>query len=98
MLVIGTTSKRHLLKDMGITEVFTASLTMPNVKPDEAIHVLSQLGLFEDEEVESVCRTINTELPIKRLLMMTEMAQQGRDGTLADRFTQCITDYMMSGF
>eukprot|EP01094_Clydonella_sp_ATCC50884_P021420 TRINITY_DN4712_c0_g1_i1.p1 TRINITY_DN4712_c0_g1~~TRINITY_DN4712_c0_g1_i1.p1 ORF type:complete len:852 (-),score=335.25 TRINITY_DN4712_c0_g1_i1:305-2518(-) len=98
LFVIGTTSKKRLLADMGCVEVFSATLTMPNVRPQEAPRVLQKLNLFSEAEMGAVAESILSPIPIKRLLMVAEMAKQGKHGSVAERFQQCITDYMMSGF
>eukprot|EP01102_Stenamoeba_stenopodia_P014537 TRINITY_DN4836_c0_g1_i1.p1 TRINITY_DN4836_c0_g1~~TRINITY_DN4836_c0_g1_i1.p1 ORF type:complete len:740 (-),score=208.35 TRINITY_DN4836_c0_g1_i1:138-2357(-) len=94
LLVIGTTSNARILEEMEFMDAFNAVIRVPSVASgDEVKNVLKELNVFTPTELEIASNSIFGEIPIKKLLMITEMARQGEEGTRAERFIQCMEDY-----
>mmetsp|Transcript_18752 Transcript_18752/g.72318 ORF Transcript_18752/g.72318 Transcript_18752/m.72318 type:complete len:737 (-) Transcript_18752:52-2262(-) len=95
MLVVGTTSRKQVMSDMGLLDVFHTSLHVPLVSPgDELTRVLSSLDLFPSSELPAVVRTVVQALPVKKLLLIAEMARQVPPGPdRAAKFTACVQQF-----
>lgn len=94
LLVIGTTSNVKVLEEMEFGDAFNAVLHVPNViSGSEVKSVLSNLEVFAANELEIVSNSVFGDVPIKKLLMITEMARQGPETGRAERFIQCMEDY-----
>ena len=95
LFLIGTTSSRATLASMGLLDIFNATITVPCVSPgEEIIKVLESLDVFSANDLDVIGKSCIFPIPIKKLLMITEMAQHGgpADG-LGLRFVQCMKDY-----
>jgi vesicle-fusing ATPase len=95
LLVIGTTSTKEVLKGMEMTAVFNAMLSVPSVNGgDEAVKVLRELGGFSDEELSRLKSVFKGALPVKKLIMIAEMALQSTNrDSVVERFIECMADY-----
>jgi len=94
LLVIGTTSNARILEEMEFMDAFNAVIRVPSVASGEEVKsVLKELNVFTPTELEIVSNSIFGEIPMKKLLMITEMARQGEEGARAERFIQCMEDY-----
>jgi hypothetical protein len=93
-LIIGTTSNKQILYDMCLIDVFNAMLHVPCVAPAGISAVLNSVGVFKDDDLEVISSRLLQPIPVKKLFMITEMAQQ-RDPSipLVERFLQCMEDY-----
>jgi vesicle-fusing ATPase len=99
LLVIGTTSEARVLDDMAVTAVFNVVMNVPVLAPEDTRRVLLAVDAFAPHEVESAVALMDSEMPIKRLLMLLEMARQGADGGKGskgritfDRFMEVMSD------
>ncbi|KAK9812135.1 hypothetical protein WJX73_009967 [Symbiochloris irregularis] len=78
LLVVGTTSNAGFMEDLGLGHVFTDSARVPCLKEADIRSVLVQRKAFSPAEVDmAVAGLIDSEIPIKRLLMLVERARQG---------------------
>ncbi len=80
LLVIGTTSEARVLDDMAVTAVFNVVMNVPVLASDDTRRVLAAIDAFSPAELESAVALLASEMPIKRLLMLLEMARQGTAG------------------
>jgi vesicle-fusing ATPase len=81
LLVIGTTSCPHLLEDLGLTQAFSLTQSVPLLdEPSQITEVLRMAGHMNEQDAESIARAITKPIGIKHLLMVAEMARQGSDG------------------
>eukprot|EP01097_Dermamoeba_algensis_P005479 TRINITY_DN3489_c0_g1_i1.p1 TRINITY_DN3489_c0_g1~~TRINITY_DN3489_c0_g1_i1.p1 ORF type:complete len:784 (-),score=205.95 TRINITY_DN3489_c0_g1_i1:72-2180(-) len=91
LIVFGTTSSIDFLKDVELSESFDAIMSVPALSSvDELSKVLSQLGLFKSKDIEKIVKSVggNSQIGIKKLLLLIEMAKQGVDfETDTDAFT-----------
>lgn len=94
-MVIGTTSQREVLQQLEFMDVFNAVLSVPLVTGgSEVRRVLEHLGGFSKEDLEIIETNFQGTIPIKKLIMIAEMALQGKMGdNLLKRFVQCMQDY-----
>jgi vesicle-fusing ATPase len=97
LLILGTSSSKDVLEAMEFMEVFNAVVSLPNVESGaEVAQVLAELKVFGPSDLALIAKQFSGTVPVKKLLMIAEMAQQGEDGTLVERFFQCMADYGMS--
>jgi vesicle-fusing ATPase len=99
LLVIGTTSEAQVLDEMAVTATFNVVLNVPVLAPDDTRRVLAAIDAFAPAELDSAVALLDTEMPIKRLLMLLEMARQGAGGSAKSggritfaRFMECMND------
>ncbi|CDI79428.1 N-ethylmaleimide-sensitive factor, putative [Eimeria acervulina] len=82
LLVIGTTSEAEFIKEAGIAKAFNVCLDVPPVKGAEEIAAAlrehsADRYLFPEEEIMRVCESgVIETIPIKQLIMVTEMAAE----------------------
>ncbi|XP_059435961.1 vesicle-fusing ATPase [Corylus avellana] len=79
LLVIGTTSEVGFLDSVGICGAFSVTYHVPTLKTDDAKKVLTQLNVFDDDDIDVAAEALN-DMPIKKLYMLIEMAAQGERG------------------
>mmetsp|Transcript_12856 Transcript_12856/g.19455 ORF Transcript_12856/g.19455 Transcript_12856/m.19455 type:complete len:772 (+) Transcript_12856:50-2365(+) len=99
LLIIGTSSNLNILDNLEMSKVFNAILRVPDVAPgDEVATVLSQLGGWESEDIDQLSTSIPVHLPMKKLIMISEMAQQSQDRNTSkvQMFLRCMEDYGLS--
>jgi len=97
LLILATSSNRDVLEAMEFMDVFNAVVHVPNVESgSEVVNVLEQLKVFGRSDLQLIKDQYRGAIPVKKLLMIAEMAQQGDDGTLAERFFRCMADYGMN--
>jgi len=81
LLVIGTTSAGPVLEQMEVVGVFNVSLTVPNLRVPEMTRVLTAENAFTTpEEAQRAAAMLGEQVPIKRLLMLLEMARHTHVG------------------
>jgi vesicle-fusing ATPase len=93
LLVIGTTSCPHLLEDLGLTQAFSLTQSVPLLEePSQITEVLRMAGHMNEQDARSIARAITKPIGIKHLLMVAEMARQGSDGDTVDTnvFMECL--------
>ena len=81
LLVLGTTSVPAVMDDLGIAAAFNVCLTVPRLREPEMRAVLAALDAFAPGDVDlAIAALMEVEVPIKRLLMLLEMARQSHGG------------------
>ena len=94
LLVIATTSNPEMLKHMQLDESFNSILKIPNVSSQEEVKtVLQELDIFEPKDLDLASKKFDGSIPIKKLLMVAELASQGGDGTVVERFGNALDKY-----
>ncbi|KAL6042923.1 transport between ER and Golgi ATPase protein [Balamuthia mandrillaris] len=98
LLILGTSSNRSVLKDMELESAFDAVLHVPDVCDGEEVRkVLQELNVFNAKDLDVIEKRFRGYVPIKKLLMIVEMARQSSSGVeddgLVDRFFDCMADY-----
>eukprot|EP00963_Diacronema_lutheri_P001435 scaffold86_cov338-Pavlova_lutheri.AAC.98 len=95
LMVVGTTSLGHVMDQMEIAAAFNVTLTVPALQESDIHNVLTQIGAFEESDVDGAVAMLDDELPIKKLLMLLEMARQGIEDDSKiplQRFAECLAD------
>jgi len=87
LLVIGTTSKLNILKEMGFLTSFNAVLGIPSITDSlDVVRVLESSGGFSADDFKFIRSNYNSVASIKSLLTISETARQGEGKTLGERF------------
>jgi len=93
LLIIATTSNKHVLEDMEFMESFNANLAVPQISNKEEFKsVLSELKIFDEFSLEKATSAFATPISIKKLIMFAEMARQGSSGGVVERFHQVMSE------
>ena len=77
LMVIGTTSESAMMEEMSVAAQFNVKLNVPLLNHDETRQVLQELDAFAPHELSSAVALLDEAMPIKKLLMLLEMARQG---------------------
>ncbi|GAQ85859.1 vesicle-fusing ATPase [Klebsormidium nitens] len=88
LLVVGTTSRSEVLESMDLAQAFNVNLNVPALKQDEIKQVMAGQNIFAPHDLDRAVAALDQEVPIKRLLMVLEMAAQGEEGEDADLIRQ----------
>ena len=85
LLVCATSSSGEVLDTMGMSDVFNVILHVPPLRlADEIERVLTSLDVFAPSDLpEAVEQLGSGPIPIKRLLMLVEMARQAGGAVLS---------------
>lgn len=100
LFIIGTTSQGRVMQDMDLSQTFNVVLNVPALNRLEMKSVLAQVGAFTGTDLDvATTELLEPEVPVKRLLLLVELARQGlkagqRSVPLA-RWTQIIQDLAM---
>eukprot|EP00191_Tetraselmis_sp_GSL018_P003273 CAMPEP_0177605460 /NCGR_PEP_ID=MMETSP0419_2-20121207/16713_1 /TAXON_ID=582737 /ORGANISM="Tetraselmis sp., Strain GSL018" /LENGTH=667 /DNA_ID=CAMNT_0019099611 /DNA_START=370 /DNA_END=2373 /DNA_ORIENTATION=- len=95
LMVIGTTSNGDVLSSMDLSAAFNVCFRVPALREEDIKTVLVEQKAFRPEEVDAaVAHLIDPEVPIKRLLLLLEMARQGIKGPYIpiERWSECLMD------
>jgi vesicle-fusing ATPase len=103
LLIIGTTSLVQVLQDLEVIDSFSGVVSIPLISAgDEVRKVLASAPEFGAKEQEAVARAFRSPLPIKKLLMVMDMARQayrsGDPRPLSDLFFQALKDHGLDKF
>mmetsp|Transcript_15169 Transcript_15169/g.20934 ORF Transcript_15169/g.20934 Transcript_15169/m.20934 type:complete len:724 (+) Transcript_15169:78-2249(+) len=101
LLVLATTSSIQVMEMLELALAFNVVLTVPKLKTADTRRVLLHLNAFTEHEVDGAISMLEPEIPIKKLLMLVEMARHSgkaegesiNDPKLSlDRWIECIQD------
>lgn len=93
LMVIGTTSCAPVLESMELLSSFNVVLNVPNLDGDASRSVMRQTKMVADADIERAVgelSRLDDGIGIKRLLMVLEMARQGKDTVTAESFSECL--------
>ena len=92
VLIIGTTSCRSQLEDLGVVSAFDKVIHVPNLSKEE---ILTVLGNYECEqsEKEKIANLVQNS-PIKQLLFLIDRALQKSPKLLYENFASEYRDYV----
>ncbi|XP_067825200.1 vesicle-fusing ATPase isoform X1 [Heptranchias perlo] len=80
LLIIGTTSRKDVLQEMEMMDVFSTTIHIPNITTgQQLIEALELLGRFDDRERARISQHVkgnNVWIGIKKLMMIIEMSLQ----------------------
>ena len=96
LFVIGTTSLGGVMQDMDVAQTFNVALHVGALDQDEVRSVLTQLGAFSGTELEAAVAELGNMVPIKRLLLLLDLARQDLPEEQAKvplaKWTQVLSD------
>ncbi|GCB61217.1 hypothetical protein scyTo_0014302, partial [Scyliorhinus torazame] len=97
LLIIGTTSRKDVLQEMEMMDVFSTSIHIPNINTGQQLmEALELLGRFDDRERSRITQHVqgkNVWIGIKKLLMIIEMSLQiGQYWTYQEVHAKCSND------
>uniref|UniRef100_A0A672NUS3 Vesicle-fusing ATPase n=1 Tax=Sinocyclocheilus grahami TaxID=75366 RepID=A0A672NUS3_SINGR len=82
LLILGTTSRKDVLQEMGMLDSFSTTIHIPNISRGEHLmEALELLGGFQEEERATIAKQVKGQtvwLGIKKLQMLIEMSLQVR--------------------
>mgnify|MGYP006412141913 CR=1 FL=1 len=94
LLVIATTSKVSVMMDVGLRETFNAVLFVPTLRePQQMLDVLREVPGLKDESLKGLEQHLPPEMPIKKLLLIAEMAREGTAAIGRDALLEGLNDY-----
>ncbi|CAM4709870.1 unnamed protein product [Leuciscus chuanchicus] len=80
LLILGTTSRKDVLQEMGMLDSFSTTIHIPNISRGEHLmEALELLGGFQEEERATIAKQVKGQmmwLGIKKLQMLIEMSLQ----------------------
>ena len=93
LLVIGTSSVAHVMDSMDLASVFNVTLNVPNLDPPGVKAVLEAMQAVSTQEIDAA-QTLLQEIPMKRLLLLVEMARQRSNLQVVpfDSLVECVQD------
>ena len=74
LVVLATTSSASTLEQLELLDAFNVSFHVPALGHDEAMRVLREYGVSNAAEVEPTLRTVSKGIPMKKLMLVVEMA------------------------
>jgi len=96
LLIISTCTNRKIIEDLELLETFHRVLTVPLISsPEEFKKVLEELKLVEASELDRLATVFprGSKIPIKKLIMATEMARQGASVGVVERFYTAVQEF-----
>ena len=103
LLIVGTSSCKQVLHDMGMVQVFNMVLHVPGLSSlEQLITVLEKKKLFETEELEIIRRQIGKRrlwISVKKLLILSQVAIRTQPSSRVDKFIslleaeECLKDF-----
>ena len=74
LVVVATTSSASTIEQLELLDAFNVSFNVPTLGPTEAMQVLREYGVSNAAEVEPTLRTVTKGIPMKKLMLVLEMA------------------------
>lgn len=96
LLILGTTSCKDVLQEMGMLDTFSTTIHIPNISRGEhLIEALELLGGFQEEERAQIAKEVKEKrvwLGIKKLQMLIEMSLQMPHEYRVKKFLALLTE------
>lgn len=103
LLIVGTTSCKNVLQDMGMIHVFNLVLHVPGLSSlEQLIRVLEARKIFGAEELEAIRSEVGQRslwISVKKLLVLAEVAIRTQPSSRVDKFIslleaeECLKDF-----
>jgi vesicle-fusing ATPase len=91
LLVVATTSNKRVIEDTELLSSFDVVLEAPQIESQEELKtVLSHLNFASGESLLKAVKNFTPPISIKRLIMLTEMAKQGGQEGIIERFRDAL--------
>ncbi|XP_061563632.1 vesicle-fusing ATPase-like isoform X2 [Cololabis saira] len=96
LLIIGTTSCKDVLQEMGMLDAFSTTIHIPNIsRGEQLVEALELLGSFQEKERAAIAQAVKDKtlwIGIKKLLMLIEMAAQMDQDYRVSKFLSLLED------
>ncbi|XP_022599048.1 vesicle-fusing ATPase-like isoform X2 [Seriola dumerili] len=96
LLIIGTTSRKDVLREMEMLDAFSTTIHIPNIsRGDQLVEALELLGSFQEKERATIAKAVKDQrvwIGIKKLLMLIEMAVQMDPDYRVSKFLSLLKD------
>ncbi|XP_028286729.1 vesicle-fusing ATPase-like isoform X2 [Parambassis ranga] len=96
LLIIGTTSRKDVLQEMEMLNVFSTTIHIPNIsRGEQLVEALELLDSFQEKERASIAKAVKGQslwIGIKKLLMLIGMAAQMDPGYRVSKFLRLLKD------
>uniref|UniRef100_UPI00398EE843 vesicle-fusing ATPase isoform X1 n=1 Tax=Pristiophorus japonicus TaxID=55135 RepID=UPI00398EE843 len=96
LLIIGTTSRKDVLQEMEMMDVFSTSIHIPNINTGQQLmEALELLGRFDDRERARITQHVKGKsvwIGIKKLMMIIEMSLQMGPEHRVNKFLALLKD------
>lgn len=88
---MATTSNKRVIEDTELLSSFDVVLEAPQIESQEELKtVLSHLNFASGENLLKAVKNFTPPISIKRLIMLTEMAKQGGQEGIIERFRDAL--------
>uniref|UniRef100_A0A665WCH0 Vesicle-fusing ATPase n=1 Tax=Echeneis naucrates TaxID=173247 RepID=A0A665WCH0_ECHNA len=96
LLIIGTTSRKDVLREMEMLDAFSTTIHIPNIsRGEQLVEALELLGGFQEKERAFIAKAVKDRsvwIGIKKLLMLIEMAVQMDPEYRVSKFLSLLRD------
>ncbi|GAA6074495.1 N-ethylmaleimide-sensitive factor b, partial [Tachysurus ichikawai] len=96
LLILGTTSRKDVLQEMGMLDAFSTTIHIPNISRGEHLmEALELLGGFQEVERVQIAKEVKGKgvwLGIKKLQMLIEMSLQMPNEYRVKKFLSLLTE------
>ncbi|XP_059811703.1 vesicle-fusing ATPase [Hypanus sabinus] len=96
LLIIGTTSRKDVLQEMEMMDVFNTTIHIPNISTGEQLmEALELLGRFDDRERTRITQHVKGKpvwIGIKKLMMIIEMSMQMEPEYRVNKFLSLLKE------
>ncbi|XP_072926811.1 vesicle-fusing ATPase [Hemitrygon akajei] len=96
LLIIGTTSRKDVLQEMEMMDVFSTTIHIPNISTGEQLmEALELLGRFDDRERTRITQHVKGKpvwIGIKKLMMIIEMSMQMEPEYRVNKFLSLLKE------
>ncbi|XP_072105090.1 vesicle-fusing ATPase isoform X2 [Mobula birostris] len=96
LLIIGTTSRKDVLQEMEMMDVFSTTIHIPNISTGEQLmEALELLGRFDDRERTRITQRVKGKpvwIGIKKLMMIIEMSMQMEPEHRVNKFLSLLKE------
>jgi len=90
LLVLGTTSSSEVLESLELLDAFNVKLSVEPLDAPSVLRALGQLGVTNAAELQPILGSLATGVPIKKLLLVLEMAMTADRRVDPARFTETL--------
>ncbi|KAL6475575.1 hypothetical protein MHYP_G00166150 [Metynnis hypsauchen] len=96
LLILGTTSRKDVLQEMGMLDSFSTTIHIPNIaRGEHLMEALELLGGFQEDERTKIAKEVKGKgvwLGIKKLQMLIEMSLQMHPEYRVKKFLALLTE------
>ena len=92
LVVLATTSSAQTLEQLELIDAFNVTYSMQPLGHTEALTVLRELGITNVPAVEPTLRTVSKGIPIKKLMLVVDVAMTEGNALHPGRFASVLQE------